>query len=167
MEENKTVEMAQVATPEEESSAINFGLIYRTLVLNWKWFVLSVIICLGLAFVYLRYATPVYQAYAKLLIKDNDQQSGSNRTSALLNSQTLGLISNSTGIDNEMEILTSHSLAEQAVRDLKLYTTYYSVGKVKANLMYKDQYISVDMDPAHLEHLNAPVSLDIQRMGNK
>ena len=167
MEENKTVEVAQVATPEEESSAINFGLIYRTLVLNWKWFVLSVIICLGLAFVYLRYATPVYQAYAKLLIKDNDQQSGSNRTSALLNSQTLGLISNSTGIDNEMEILTSHSLAEQAVRDLKLYTTYYSVGKVKANLMYKDQYISVDMDPAHLEHLNAPVSLEIQRMGNK
>lgn len=167
MEENKTVEVAQVATPEEESSAINFGLIYRTLVLNWKWFVLSVIICLGLAFVYLRYATPVYQAYAKLLIKDNDQQSVSSRSSALLNTQTLGLISNSTGIDNEMEILTSHSLAELAVRDLKLYTTYYSVGKVKANLMYKDQYISVDMDPAHLEHLNAPVSLEIQRMGNK
>ncbi len=167
MEENKILDVAQAAPQEEESSSINFALIYRTAVLNWKWFVLSVIICLGVASIYLRYTTPVYQAFAKLLIKDNDQQSGSSRANNMLNSATLGMISNSTGIDNEMEILSSHSLAEQAVRDLKLYTTYYMVGKVKDNLVYKDQYVSVDMDPAHLERLNAPVSLEILREGNK
>ena len=166
MEENKILDVAQATPQEEESSSINFALIYRTVVLNWKWFVLSVIICLGMAAIYLRYTTPVYQAFAKLLIKDNDQQTGS-RANNMLNSSTLGLISNSTGIDNEMEILASHSLAEQAVRDLKLYTTYYTVGKVKDNLMYKNQYISVDMDPAHLERLNASVALEILREGNK
>ncbi len=166
MEENKILDVAPAAPQEEESSSINFSLIYRTIVLNWKWFVLSVIICLGVATIYLRYTTPVYQAFAKLLIKDNDQQ-GSSRANNMLNSATLGMISNSTGIDNEMEILTSHSLAEQAVRDLKLYATYYMVGKVKDNLMYKDQYVSVDMDPAHLERLNATVSLEILREGNK
>lgn len=166
MEENKILDVAQATPQEEDSSSINFALIYRTVVLNWKWFVLSVIICLGIATIYLRYTTPVYQAFAKLLIKDNDQQTGS-RANNMLNSSTLGLISNSTGIDNEMEILASHSLAEQAVRDLKLYTTYYTVGKVKDNLMYKNQYISVDMDPAHLERLNASVALEILREGNK
>ena len=166
MEENKILDVAQATPQEEDSSSINFALIYRTVVLNWKWFVLSVIICLGMAAIYLRYTTPVYQAFAKLLIKDNDQQTGS-RANNMLNSSTLGLISNSTGIDNEMEILASHSLAEQAVRDLKLYTTYYTVGKVKDNLMYKNQYISVDMDPAHLERLNASVALEILREGNK
>jgi tyrosine-protein kinase Etk/Wzc len=166
MEENKILDVAQATPQEEDSSSINFSMIYRTVVLNWKWFVLSVIICLGMATIYLRYTTPVYQAFAKLLIKDNDQQTGS-RANSMLNSSTLGLISNSTGIDNEMEILSSHSLAEQAVRDLKLYTTYYTVGKVKDNLMYKNQYISVDMDPAHLERLNASVALEILREGNK
>ncbi len=167
MEENKILDVAQAAPQEEESSAINFSLIFRTIVLNWKWFVLSVIICLGVATIYLRYTTPVYQAFAKLLIKDNDQQTGSSRANNMLSSATLGMISNSTGIDNEMEILSSHSLAEQAVRDLKLYTTYYMVGKVKDNLMYKNQYVSVDMDPAHLERLNAAVALEILREGNK
>ncbi len=166
MEENKILDVAQATPQEEDSSSINFAMIYRTVVLNWKWFVLSVIICLGMATIYLRYTTPVYQAFAKLLIKDNDQQTGS-RANSMLNSATLGLMSNSAGIDNEMEILASHSLAEQAVRDLKLYTTYYTVGKVKDNLMYKDQYISVDMDPAHLERLNAGVALEILREGNK
>lgn len=166
MEENKILDVAQATPQEEDSSSINFSMIYRTVVLNWKWFVLSVIICLGMAAIYLRYTTPVYQAFAKLLIKDNDQQTGS-RANNMLNSATLGLMSNSTGIDNEMEILSSNSLAEQAVRDLKLYTTYYTVGKVKDNLMYKNQYISVDMDPAHLERLNAGVALEILREGNK
>ena len=168
MEENKILDVAQTTPQEEESSSIDFALIYRTVVLNWKWFVLSVIICLGVAAVYLRYTTPVYQAFAKLLIKDNnDQQSNTNRASTMLNSATLGIMSNSAGIDNEMEILTSHSLAEQVVRDLKIYTTYYAVGKVKDNLLYKDQYVSVDMDPAHLERLNAPVVMEILREKGK
>ena len=139
--------------------------IYTAVILNWKWFVLSLIICIGLATVYLRYTTPIYQASAKLLIKDNDQDGGG-RSANMLNSATLGMISNSNGFDNELEILTSHSLAQQAVRDLKLYVNYYHVGKVKDVLMYKTQPINVDVDPSHLERLNAPIDLKIERTGN-
>ncbi len=166
MEENKKGEVDVLPVPDvEEKSSFDFAAIFTTLVLNWKWFVLSLIICIGLAAIYLRYATPIYESSAKLLIKDNDQNN--NRSANMLNSATLGLISNSTGIDNEMEILTSHSLAEQTVRDLKLYVEYHNVGRVKENLIYKTQPISVDMDPAHLEKLNAPVELKIERAGNK
>jgi capsular exopolysaccharide synthesis family protein len=166
MEENKKVEADAMTLPvEEEKSSFDFAAIYTTLILNWKWFVLSLIICLGTAAIYLRYKTPIYQSSAKLLIKDNDQNSG--RSANLMNSATLGLISNSNGIDNEMEILTSHSLAEQTVRDLKLYVNYYHVGKVVDQLLYRTQPISVDVDPAHLEKLNAPINLLITRQGNK
>lgn len=162
MEENKNVEVGQTGIQEEENSFFNFSAIYTTLVLNWKWFVLSLIICVGLAAIYLRYTTPVYQATAKMLIKDGDN----NRRSSL-NTATLGMVSNSYGLDNEMQIITSHSIAEQTVRDLKLYTEYYSIGKVKDILMYKNQPISVDVDPGHLEKLNAPISLLIEREGSK
>ena len=164
MEEKQKMELEALNVQAEEKSSFDFAAIYTTLVLNWKWFVLSLIICLGAAAIYLRYKTPIYQASAKLLIKDNDQSGRGN--SSMLNSATLGLISNSNGIDNEMEILTSHSLAQQAVRDLKLYTNYYQVGKVKDILLYGNQPISVDLDPAHLEKLNAPISLEIERLGN-
>ena len=46
MEENRNLELGSVQ--EEEKSAIDFQLIYSTLILNWKWFVLSIIVCLGL-----------------------------------------------------------------------------------------------------------------------
>ena len=167
MEQNLNAEPEITATtqPEETRSTFSFANIYTAVILNWKWFVLSLIICIGLAAVYLRYTTPIYQASAKLLIKDNDQNGGG-RSANMLNSATLGMISNSNGFDNELEILTSHSLAQQAVRDLKLYVNYYHVGKVKDELLYKTQPINVDMDPSHLEKLNAPINLKIERTGN-
>ena len=165
MEENKTLDVEQTTAPmEEDKSSFDFAAIYTTLILNWKWFILSLIICLGTAAIYLRYKTPIYQSSAKLLIKDNDQSS--NRANSMLSTATLGIISNSNGIDNEMEILTSHSLAEQTVRDLKLYVDYYRVGKVKDQLVYKTQPISVDIDAAHLEKLNTTIELLIKREGS-
>lgn len=162
--ENQQQQMQQ---PEGTGNAINFATIFTAVVLNWKWFVLSIVICLGLAAVYLRYATPIYQVSAKLLIKDNDQNSpNSANKNAMLNSATLGLISNSNGFDNEMEILTSHSLALQVVKDMKIYVDYYFVGKVKDELLYRQQPINVDMDEAHLNKLNMPVQLKITREDN-
>lgn len=162
--ENQQQQMQQ---PEGTGNAINFATIFTAVVLNWKWFVLSIVICLGLAAVYLRYATPIYQVSAKLLIKDNDQNSpNSANKNAMLNSATLGLISNSNGFDNEMEILTSHSLALQVVKDMKIYVDYYFVGKVKDELLYRKQPINVDMDEAHLNKLNMPVQLKITREDN-
>ena len=167
MEENKLAESMAAnsqATADDQKGFINLGAIYATLILNWKWFILSLIICLGFAAIYLRYTTPMYQASAKLLIKDNDGRSNSRNN--MMNSATLGIVSNSTGIGNEMEILTPHSLAIQAVRDLKLYAEYFSVGQVKDLILYRTQPISVDVDAAHLEKLNRPIDLLIEREGS-
>ena len=137
------------------------------LVLNWKWFVLSVILCLGCGAIYLRYKTPTFQAQAKMLIKDDESNNRATGKSTLLTASTLGFMTNSAGIDNEMEILTSLSIAQQAVRDLKLYTTYKAKGKIKDQLMYKTEPVFVDLDPGHLEKLIYPIQLVITRDGNE
>ena len=141
----------------EESSSLSFGMIYKMVVLNWKWFVLSLALCLGVAYAYLRYKTPVYQSAAKLLIKDDDNTNKSNGVNALLNSQTLGLVSNSTGIDNEMVLLKSSRLAGQTIYDLKLYVSYKMKGRVADHLLYKNQPITVDIDSCSLSNLKAPI----------
>lgn len=165
MEENKNLGLASPMGEQEETSSINFQTIYTAVILHWKWFVLSLIICMGCAMIYLRYKTPVYQAYAKLLIKDDDSR-GRGGKSGVLTTSNLGIMSNSTGIDNEMEILSSLSIAQQAVRDLKLYVNYSLEGKVKDHLIYNSEPISVDLDPSHLEKLNSPISLEINRKGS-
>lgn len=155
----------QIQETNEEQSSFNFQTIYTAFVLNWKWFLLSIFICLGIGFLYLRYATPVYNTTAKLLIKDdkNDNGGSGGALQALESMSNLGFISSNYGTENEQEILTSTTIAEQAIRDLKLYANYYIKGSVKKELVYKEQPINVEMDAPHLEKLDAPIELKITR----
>ena len=128
MEEEKKIEQGvveNVGQPalEEERSSFDIKRIFTIIVLNWQWFLLSMIICVSGAMLYLRTQRPVYQVTAKMLIKDDASMNNRRASNQMLsNMQDLGIISNSAGIDNEVEILMSHILAEQAVKELKLYT---------------------------------------------
>ena len=167
MEETKNLELGSGQEKEDES-AIVVQLIYSKLILNWKWFVLSLIVCLGMGYLYLRYTRPQYQATAKLLIKDDDQNKSRGMGNSMIqNAANLGFISNSNGIDNEIEILSAQDLATQAVIDMKCYVNYYHKGTFKDQLVYKEQEVNVDLDLAHLKKLNAPIKLKIEKDGNK
>ena len=164
MEETTKLELDKEQEKQGIASFFDFAALYRTVILNWYWFVLSLIIFGGIGAIYLRYTTPLYQSTAKLLIKDEDNNS--RRGSSLQNMSNLGIISNSTGVDNEMEILSSHSIAEDAIRDLKLYVNYTTEGKVKDIIAYRDQPLTVDIDAAHLDRLNRPINLNITKKGS-
>ena len=169
MEENKNLQLEGAVQEQEEKSAIDFQLIYTNLILNWKWFVLSLIVCLGLGYLYLRYATPAYQASTKVLIKDDDdsKRRGSLGSSMIQSAANLGFMSNSNGIDNEIEILSAHDLAQLAVHDMKIYVNYYHKSAFKDPLVYKEQEVSVDLDLPHLKKLSAPIKLSIKKEGTK
>lgn len=169
MEQNKNLELESATLEQEEKSAIDFQLIYTTLILNWKWFVLSLAVCLGFGYLYLRYATPAYQASTKVLIKDDDdsKRRGSLGSSMIQSAANLGFMSNSNGIDNEIEILSAHDLAQLAVHDMKIYVNYYHKSTFKDPLVYKEQEVSVDLDLPHLKKLNAPIKIIIEKQGTK
>ena len=168
MEENKNLELENVQN-QEEKSAIDFQLIYTTLILNWKWFILSIILCLGLGYLYLQHAKPVFQTTTKVLIKDDDQskRGGGMNSSMIQSAANLGFMTNSNGIDNEIEILSASDMARQAVIDMKTYVNYYHKGIFRSPLVYKEQKINVDMDAKNLQKLNAPVKLSIEKDGKQ
>lgn len=167
MEENKNLGMDGIQE-QEEKSAIDFQLIYSTVILNWKWFVLSLIVCLGLGYMYLKYKTPSFQTTTKVLIKDDDQnKSRGDMNSMIQNAANLGFMTNSNGIDNEIEIIGAHDMALQAVTDMKIYVSYYHKGTFRSSLVYKEQEINVDLDQKSLKKLNAPITLNITRNGNQ
>jgi len=152
--EKEAVEKNETFVPEEEEASFDFRTILSYFILNWQWFILSAFICLCGAFIYLRYTTPMYQASAKILVKDEQRPNRSGANSILANMQDMGFITNSAGIENEVEILHSKILAAEAVKDLKLYVDYLSEGRVKNNIMYKTQPLSFDLDPASLERMD-------------
>jgi len=149
-ESKQTPEGQDLSDLQEDQSVFSFQNLFAMLVLNWQWFLLSLFICLCGAFIYLRYATKTYQVSAKMLIKDEDNSSRRRSNQMLANMQELGMMTNSAGIENEIEILQSRILARDAVMDLKLYTRYASVGRMTKQLAYKTQPVSVDIDSVTL-----------------
>ena len=137
---------------EEEQSWFSFQNLFAVLVINWHWFLMSFIIFICAALLYLRYAEPVYNMSAMMLVKNEDKKNNSSQI--LSNMQDLGFMTNSVGIENEIYILKARILARDAVKDLKLYTEYRSVGHIIKPLMYGNQPMNVDLDPVHLDSLD-------------
>lgn len=148
------VENAEAFVPQEEEMSFDFRTLLSMFLLNWQWFLLSVFICICAALIYLRYSTSVYQVSAKMLIKDEQRPNRGGSKQMLANMQDMGFITNSTGIENEVEILHSKILVREAVKDLKLYTEYRSEGRVKNMIIYKNQPLNIDLDPATLEQMD-------------
>lgn len=164
MEENTVNPSTSNTIPEtDENSTLNLQFIISIFILHWKWFILSVILCLATGIAYIRYKTPTYQAVTKIFIQDDDNKS----KGTLLDMESLGMMSNSSGIDNETEIIVSHSIALDAVKKLKLYTSYKIEGHVKNQLVYGNQPLIVDLDEASIEALESPIKMDIAHLNGK
>ncbi|MGN1262927.1 MAG: GumC family protein, partial [Prevotella sp.] len=173
MEDNNNISLNEKASSYEQESKENsfdFKTILTMIVLNWQWFALSVFVWLCVALIYLRYTTPVYQVSEKVLIKDDANSRRKTSNQMLANMSDLGFITNSTGIENEVEIISSRILARETVKDLRLYVEYKREGYIKNRLIYKDQPITVDIDSVSLEKMDEtmlPIKLKISKSNGK
>ena len=145
-----------------DTSFLNIGFFIRMIVLYWQWFIFSVIICLSVAAVYLRYTPAVYNVNARLLIKDADDMPRS-RMNSIQAAENLGMMTMTNGFDNEMEILMSKNLAYDVVKKLKLYVDYYGEGRVTDRVMYGNVPINVGVDESHLDKLETNITVKVVR----
>ena len=148
---------------EEESSVFSLSSLWTIIVLNWQWIVLSAIIALCLAFCYLRYTRPVYTSSMKVLIKDDESKQV--YRGGKMNLGEMGLVSNSYGFDNELEILTSTNVNSRVVKSLKLYVSYAIEGRVQKIEQYQSNPIIVDMPQHQLSVLRTPIQLEMTKAG--
>lgn len=121
----------------QEDQSLNLREILKKCVRYWYWFVIGLIIALAGAYVFTLYATPVYQADAVLLIKDDKGTMGG--SSSDLQNDILGQLSaleGNSNVQNEMAILSSRTIIERTIRDLGLQTSYFISGKVRDREIY-------------------------------
>lgn len=126
---------------------------------HWYWFVLCVVVCVGLAVLYLQMKTNVYSVYSTIMIRTDNNMSRSSLQTDML--QLMGY-QTSKIIEDEIQIITSHTIMEQVVRNLNLQTEY----RKKVGLRWVGQYPNPDVllsfQPGALDSIHN-LSVQIER----
>lgn len=150
---------------DERPSSLNFRDLWNLVVLNFRWFVLSVLLCILLAGAYLYWARPSVTIVGKMQLKESKKESGlSASLAALTSSIPFGLGSSlgaATNGDVETEIIKSTLLVRDVVNDLGLHTSYRLRKWGRSRLLYQDQPVNVTIDPVHLQWLDKKLPLTV------
>lgn len=88
--------------------------------IHWKWFLVSIFICLFLAITYIYITLPKYKIETSILFND-DQKGGASEITTF---REMGVVSRRNNADNEIEILKKTLIVENVVRELSLYASY-------------------------------------------
>ena len=138
--------------------SIDFVSIFFRFLTYWRWFVASIIICLIVGVLYLKTTTPIYEVKSTVLIKD-DKKGGSAEMGDMKN---LGLFNVKNNVDNEIEVLKTSNMTEQAIRDLFLYVKYVQIGTFRNTLLYRNESpIKVWLDESAVDTLRTPIEFQV------
>ena len=109
---------------KQEEEITNFTNLLKNYLKHWYVFVISVAICVLLAFVYLKITSPIFHVEAK--IKGEEEKGVSGIQAALLKNTSFGgLLGGGDGsIHDDMEALKSHTLLSNVAKSLDLNTMY-------------------------------------------
>lgn len=100
-------------------------------VFYWPLFLFLTITFASAAYVYIRYATPKYEANATIIIKD--EKKGIEDSKAM---EALNTINTKKIIENEIEVLQSRAIMNKVVKELHLYAPVFQVGKIRTLSAY-------------------------------
>ena len=163
MEDTQKIQQTQ-----EVDDMLSLRDILDIFIYNWKWFLLSVILCLIAGRIYLYTRPKIYKRSAVMLVKDDSgsQQSSSRSrggTDALM--QLNGVMMGSS-VKNEVYILQSHQIMMQVVRDLHLDVYYSHSHHLQTRNLYAARPFTVQFDSVDVETLR-PYSFQVEIDGTR
>lgn len=109
--------------------------------IHWQWFVIGAVVSLILAFLFLQYTVPQYQAITTIVVKDEMKGKMLSEMSVF---EDLGLSSGlKSNVDNEIEFLKSRTLIQRVVKKLNLNTYFLIKGSIIDKEIYDENPIEV------------------------
>ena len=171
--ENNTI--MKYSKPEKEFKLLSeksfdfIGLFIKYLSF-WMWFVVSLIICIAIALIYVKFSLPVHSVQTSVLFQDSRRGSGSSTMDAF---DGMGLITQRNNVENEMEMLKSALIAEKVVRELQNYTSYTELGSFLNVIQYKKKVLYKNESPIHitlsdeqLDNMRSAIKLEVMAYSN-
>ena len=145
--------------PKERESFDLTGLILDYLG-NWKWFLLSVVVCCTAGFFYGAMKIPVYRIESMLYLTTDQNAS----MQALSMSSPLFSL-NQSNDETELEIMKSRNSMIRIVDSLGLAYTYYQKGTLRNDALYRNSPVLVSLPADSLHTLKGGYNLAIKPLG--
>lgn len=124
-------EHVQIETAKSELSKLTIKDLFFKYVRFFPLFIISIALSLLVAYLYLRYATLIYQSTGSMVVQDDQSGGrGNDRLDEILTSDS------KKNILNEIEFIKSAKLMARVVKELDLNFTYTAVGKIKELNIY-------------------------------
>lgn len=157
---------------EEEEASFDFLQLWTLFKSHWKWFPISIVLCLLIAGVYLFFTAPTVTVTGKMEIIDKSKKGGGGLSAgmAMLNNLPLGMgssLGSAVGagtIESEKEIILSNILVRNVVKDLNVYTEYRLSKWGHNTLLYQNNPITVSLDSAHVEWFDSELPLTFHQI---
>lgn len=142
---------------DNNEETVDFKLLIKKYTAYWYYFILSVSVCLFIAFLYNRYIRPTYIVSTTIEIRDdNNTQLG---VENIL--EGMEMFSVKTNIENEKAVLKSFTLSERTITELGLQLSFFKHGSVQTVNQYKVNPYHVIFDTSHLQLANVDMYIDI------
>ncbi|HMR16290.1 MAG TPA: polysaccharide biosynthesis tyrosine autokinase [Mariniflexile sp.] len=107
---------------------------------RWFWFVLSILICLSIAYINLRYTAPSYMATAKImLLSDKDASS----PGAIFKDLPFFAEKEDAKVEDEMEVIMSRDFFQRVAKDLHLNIQHFAKGRIYDSEIYNNAPITI------------------------
>lgn len=143
--------------------SVDIKKITQRILRNWYWFVLSILVAGGLAYVYNRYSTPVYMVNSTMLLEEDYNNSpplsGMGQTGNVF--EGLGMSNSMRNIYNQVVVLKSTPIINKTLEELNFEVSYYSVGDIKTTESYKSVPFQVIWDEDHPQIIETDFDLTI------
>lgn len=131
---------------------------------NWKWFVLSVVLCAIGAYFYIATIVPTYQVNASIYLNNESTQS---KEAFALNPENPLLNMKNFIDETELEILKSRNNVIKIVDSLRMAYSYWRVGNLRDIPMYNDRAIDAEMDSIALNDLENPITITVSNSSDE
>ncbi len=143
---------------EEKEDLISVMEIVTLFIRHWKWILFGLLLVMAVAFIYLRYTTPVYKVSSSVVLKEENRRAPQ-MPGTLEEIAMMGSVSN---VENELYILKSRSLVRSVINRLNLHTSYIVEGRIKATDLYTESPVIVDMAQNDLDKLRENIRFQMQ-----
>lgn len=132
----QTFTKAEIEEQSPSGATFNIKDLLMTCLSSWKWILLSVILCVGLAYLYTLRTPRIYTQYTDLQFKNMDEGGGSIDGMAAFSN--MGLFHNDVSVHNEIMALSSPALMSEVVKRLHLDMNYSLPGRFHPEVAYGD-----------------------------
>jgi len=152
-----------IPIPEvEEKNAIDLHKIIGRFLVHWPWFLGCLVAALVIAFLYLRYSTPLYKVNAKILVQDDKKGAGLPDANVL---EGLGISGGKSSVDNDLEIIKSRTLMTRVVKGLQLNVSYFTLGRIKEAEVFAERPFDMYFLSFSEDSLRKPVEYFLRQEG--